>query len=742
MKTIVLYTLLLLPIFSFGQADFIATFKTDNPGTSSNTSIIIPCSSTSGYQVDFNNDGDLSDAGEATVHTTGFTHDFAVAGTYTIRIVGNLDRILFNNSEDPQKLLSVDQWGTASVWTTMDFAFYGCSNLSFTATDAPNLSSCTSMNRIFRDATNFNSPIDHWDVSNITNMSFMFQNASSFNQPLGSWNVTNVTNMSSTFANATNFNQTLNSWNVANVTNMNSMFKDATSFNQTLHSWNVANVTNMANMFYGASNFDQPVDAWNVTSVTNMVQMFRNATSFNQPLISWDISSLSSTGSMFRGAASFNQPLISWDVINVTSMANMFRGAASFNQPLNTWNVSNVTNMSNMFRGAANFNQSLNSWNVVGVTNMANMFEGAASFNQSIDVWNVASVTNMSFMFRNTTNFNQPLNSWNVANVTNMSFMFENANAFNQPLNSWNVSSVTTMRHMFRSAISFNHPIDTWDVSSVTHMGNMFSGASAFNQSLAEWNITNVSAISGMLSNTNLDCANYDATLIDWEALGVTGLSLGAGGLNYDQGLTARTALTTTHGWTITGDTYDDGCSLTLPIELLNFDANLVDNTVQLNWQTTAEINNDYFQIQRSKDGISWEDIAIIKGAGNSTKTIYYQVKDQHPILGTAYYRLQQYDFDGTFSYSNTKAVHFKALEGLIVYPNPTNGLVSITNAGSDELFSYELIDWTGKIISTSTATINGFESTTINLENVVSGVYFIRIFNEHSSITVRIIKK
>jgi surface protein len=133
-----------------------------------------------------------------------------------------------------------------------------------------------------------------------------------------------VTDMSYMFMYATDFNQPIDSWDVSNVTSMFVMFYDATAFNQPIESWNVSNVTNMVGTFIGTSVFDQAIGLWDVSSVTTMQGMFYRATAFNQPIGSWDVSSVTDMAAMFREATSFNQPIGSWDVSSVTDMSNMF----------------------------------------------------------------------------------------------------------------------------------------------------------------------------------------------------------------------------------------------------------------------------------------------------------------------------------------------------------------------------------------------------------------------------------
>ena len=141
--------------------------------------------------------------------------------------------------------------------------------------------------------------------------------------------------------NVSNFNQPLNNWDVSKVWNMSGMFYRASTFNQPLNNWDVSNVEDMSDMFLDASTFNQPLDNWNVSNVTDMAFMFSDTERFNQPLDKWNVSKVEDMGSMFRSAKTFNQPLNNWDVSKVENMTGMFRGAKNFNQPLDKWDLSN-----------------------------------------------------------------------------------------------------------------------------------------------------------------------------------------------------------------------------------------------------------------------------------------------------------------------------------------------------------------------------------------------------------------
>ena len=324
------------------------------------------------------------------------THTYTDAGDYTVSVTGGLtgltlDRPLdiFNNYHGPvPELASIDQWGNIS-WTNMSNAFAGASNMTYSATDTPDLRLVTDMSAMFQSTTAFDGDLSSWDVSPVTDMYAMFWGATAFDGDLSSWDVSSVTDMSFMFNAATSFNQPLSTWDVSSVTTMSTMFNAATSFNQPLSTWDVSSVTDMRSMFRSATSFNHDLNAWDVSSATYINEMFASAFAFNRPLNDWDVSSVNSTFNMFQGATSFNQPLNSWDVSAVTDMNDMFEGATFFNQPLNAWDVSSVTDMRSMFEDATDFNQSLNAWDVSSVITMKDMFLDATAFDQDLSGWYV-----------------------------------------------------------------------------------------------------------------------------------------------------------------------------------------------------------------------------------------------------------------------------------------------------------------------------------------------------------------
>ena len=297
------------------------TFKTTWQTTTSDESITIPTTGTGyDYVVDWG-DGSTSVHSDADA-TTDASHIYATAGTYTVRIIGDFPRIYMHNSADISKIKAVNQWGTI-VWSSMQDAFRGCTNLNISASDAPDLSQVTNLSYMFREVNGFTVSLSNWDVSTVTNMEGMFY-FTTFNRDISSWNVANVTTFKMMFIYNQVFNQNIGSWNTGSVTDMESMFLGANQFNQDISGWNVSNVTNTKSMFYAARNFNQDISNWNVSSVTDAFQMFRQANKFNQDISSWDVSNITDMSRMFYQATSFEQNLGAWDISSVTDMDDMF----------------------------------------------------------------------------------------------------------------------------------------------------------------------------------------------------------------------------------------------------------------------------------------------------------------------------------------------------------------------------------------------------------------------------------
>ena len=166
-----------------------------------------------------------------------------------------------------------------------------------------------------------------------------------------------------------------------------------------------------------------------------------------------------------------------------------------------------------------------------------------------------------------------------------------------------------------------------------------------------------------------------------------------------------------------------------LPISLASFYVETNGLIVTLNWVTAAELNNDFFKIERSTDGVNWNFIARIEGAGNSEKSINYNVTDPSPYEGVNYYRLKNTDFDGQFSYSSIRSVNIKGKgnSGIEIFPNPTKSLITIIG-NAQELDQVKIYNRLGQDVSGLTNQ-NYIDKSRLNIDllNLSEGMYYIK---------------
>ncbi len=137
-----------------------------------------------------------------------------------------------------------------------------------------------------------------------------------------------------------------------------------------------------------------------------------------------------------------------------------------------------------------------------------------------------------------------------------------------------------------------------------------------------------------------------------------------------------------------------------LPITLGDFNVRLNSaGVVDLSWNTLSEVNNDFFTIEKSRDGYSFLPFKKVKGAGNSSTLLHYKETDSKPYSGISYYRLKQTDFDGKFAYSPIIAIDYTKAEdfGLKYASYSENELfIAMNNFSSGEI---QLYDLNGKLL-------------------------------------------
>jgi hypothetical protein len=134
-----------------------------------------------------------------------------------------------------------------------------------------------------------------------------------------------------------------------------------------------------------------------------------------------------------------------------------------------------------------------------------------------------------------------------------------------------------------------------------------------------------------------------------------------------------------------------------LPVELIHFTARAHDDVVKTEWITASEKNNDYFEVQKSVNGLDFEKAGTHKGVGNSSTLSSYEFIDTKPFLGVSYYRLRQVDFDGTETITPSVSVRISAQSKVKIYPNPAKDQV-VVSATSDVKY-LKIISSSGRVV-------------------------------------------
>lgn len=190
-----------------------------------------------------------------------------------------------------------------------------------------------------------------------------------------------------------------------------------------------------------------------------------------------------------------------------------------------------------------------------------------------------------------------------------------------------------------------------------------------------------------------------------------------------------------------------------LPVELIYVKAESVNNSyIKVDWATAAEINNDFFEIQRSTDAVHWTKIGIVEGHGNSNQLQNYKYEDfqiQSDVI--YYYRLKQVDFDGSYEYSEivNASIHLTVGDFVFgeVFPNPImqgNNTSLLVSSPIQQNFYYAVYNINGQIMKNKESfQISPGTSQNVSLlvNTIPAGNYIISIWNEqqifHKKLTV-----
>ncbi|RZL52794.1 MAG: T9SS type A sorting domain-containing protein [Pedobacter sp.] len=166
-----------------------------------------------------------------------------------------------------------------------------------------------------------------------------------------------------------------------------------------------------------------------------------------------------------------------------------------------------------------------------------------------------------------------------------------------------------------------------------------------------------------------------------------------------------------------------------LPVQFDYFKATKSGNTASLTWRTISETDNSHFVIERGSSLTNFKELTQKAGAGTTVSATLYSFVDQNPLNGTNYYRLTQYDKNGTSKVLGEQALNF-SINGLqnSVYPNPAAQKVFVKLADTKGGVTVDLVSLTGQTILAKAYNISGNEEIAIDLAEVPRGSYILWI--------------
>lgn len=166
-----------------------------------------------------------------------------------------------------------------------------------------------------------------------------------------------------------------------------------------------------------------------------------------------------------------------------------------------------------------------------------------------------------------------------------------------------------------------------------------------------------------------------------------------------------------------------------LPIELSYFKGYPKDCVNELQWATSSELDNAYFEIEYSEDGKNFIAVERILGAGTSLNPQYYSFTHEFAFSSLLYYRLKQVDFDGKYSFSQVIVINqnCKGIEALEAYPIPVGQTqqLQVRYFSKQSSTSLHILDIRGSILH-EIKVENGWNTLQIDMSTLSNGVYYL----------------
>lgn len=276
--------------------------------------------------------------------------------------------------------------------------------------------------------------------------------------------------------------------------------------------------------------------------------------------------------------------------------------------------------------------------------------------------------------------------------------------------------------------------------------GNLFSISDLLNPGydytyvVVDNNNNNIVEITSDSDLTTVNAGSY--TVHGLAYLGGTDLS------SYING-TFATFQTALANETICGALSSNTVSVTIngsgvPVVYSNLYGAQINNGILINWETSSEVDNDYFILEYAEDGKNFNKLARVQGQGNTARLSNYDYLHTTPQVGLNYYRLQQVDVNGKVTISKIIVVNYLDITKTQLYPNPieANNFTLNYKASTEGMIQIEILDLAGKVLINNTLEVTkGLNTPQITLPQLSAGTYFCRVTHNGKIETLRFVK-
>ncbi len=290
------------------------------------------------------------------------------------------------------------------------------------------------------------------------------------------------------------------------------------------------------------------------------------------------------------------------------------------------------------------------------------------------------------------------------------------------------------------AGIGISAPADTSSVFTARYYASGHSSATTYESPLTKVSLVEYWDLERAIGSDNIDLTLYwgNGTRSGIGDISDLRLSHWDGAIWQNLGSSSTTGTASSGSITVTGVsnfspfTFGtvNNVNNPLPVEIISFTAKENNGIINLNWVTASELNSRSFTIERSIDGKKYCELNTINGAGNSNTSQYYNYKDLSPFNGISYYRIKQTDFNGSYKYSEIRAINLVKDSNLdfIVYPNPVSkfDIINIALNNKENHINLKIFDANGKLIHNE----DFAQTNNIKLKNssLIPGMYLIQL--------------